>query len=156
MANMAQLVNVIAPMRVDNDTLWKQTTYFPLQLFANHCRGVALDVYSSSDSYSTRKHRQVQYLDVSSTYEPDKKQIVVNVVNRHKDEPISTDILCQTGNLARTAVIHVVNGDDLKGTNSVDKRVVGIETQNVTVTGNTLTHAFEPHSFTQIIVGVNE
>ena len=59
MANMAQLVNVIAPMRVDNDKLWKQTTYYPLYLFANNCRGKALDIYIKSPAYSTDKYKEV-------------------------------------------------------------------------------------------------
>ncbi len=155
-ANMAQLVNVIAPMRIDNDKLWKQTTYFPLQLFANNCRGMALDIYSVSDAFSTDKSKRVQYLDVSGTYEPDKEQLVLNVVNRHKDEHIPADVICQTGNLANTAMIYVVNADDIKDVNSIYEQKVGIKTDRVELSGNTFAYDFEPHSFTQLIIKLDK
>lgn len=154
MANMAQLVNVIAPMRIDDDKLWKQTIYYPLYLFANNCRGVALDVYASSEGFSTEEYDQVPYLDVSSTYEIDENKIVVNVVNRNKDKSISTDMVFQTGKLANKAMVHTVNGRDVTVYNSVDQQNVGVETKNIKVSGNLITYNFEPHSFTQIIIEV--
>ena len=51
MANMAQLVNVIAPMRTQGDKLWKQTTWYPLYLFSKNCRGVALDVLTNDNGF---------------------------------------------------------------------------------------------------------
>src|SRR5438876_11833643 len=45
MANMAQLVNVIAPIFNNEKGLFLQTIYYPLQLFANHTKGVALELF---------------------------------------------------------------------------------------------------------------
>ena len=39
MANMAQLVNVIAPIFTNESGMFKQTIYYPLQLFANNVYG---------------------------------------------------------------------------------------------------------------------
>jgi alpha-N-arabinofuranosidase len=41
-ANMAQLVNVIAPIFATEKGFFLQTIYFPLQLFANHSKGKSL------------------------------------------------------------------------------------------------------------------
>ena len=46
MANIAQLVNVIAPMMVTNDELWMQTMYYLLQLFSFNCMGQSLEIYT--------------------------------------------------------------------------------------------------------------
>jgi hypothetical protein len=43
-ANLAQLVNVIAPIFTRPDGLFLQTIYHPLRLYAEHLREVALDV----------------------------------------------------------------------------------------------------------------
>src|SRR5690606_32367724 len=42
MANMAQLVNVIAPIFTNEQGLFRQTIYFPLQLFAQNAYGTSL------------------------------------------------------------------------------------------------------------------
>ena len=41
MANMAQLVNVIAPIFADEKGVFLQTIYYPLQLFAANAKGRA-------------------------------------------------------------------------------------------------------------------
>jgi alpha-N-arabinofuranosidase len=154
MANMAQLVNVIAPMRVDNDKLWKQTTYYPLYLFANNCRGKALDIYIKSPAYSTDKYKEVPYLDVSSTYEPSRNEVVINVVNRNKDKAITADILSQTGSFDKKATANIVSGANINITNSVNEQNVDIKKEEIKTSGEKITYSFAPRSFTQIIVKV--
>ena len=154
MANMAQLVNVIAPMRVDNDKLWKQTTYYPLYLFANNCRGKALDIYIKSPAYSTDKYKEVPYLDVSSTYEPSRNEVVINVVNRNKDKAITADILSQTGSFDKKATANIVSGANTNITNSVNEQNVDIKKEEIKTSGEKITYSFAPRSFTQIIVKV--
>src|SRR5258708_3156600 len=56
MANMAQLVNVIAPMFTDEKRLFLQTTFFPLELFSRNSRGTALDLFVDSPTYKTKKY----------------------------------------------------------------------------------------------------
>ncbi len=59
MANLAQLVNVIAPMITTPDGLLLQTTFYPFELFARTCGDVALDVQWSSETFSARRsHRR--------------------------------------------------------------------------------------------------
>jgi alpha-L-arabinofuranosidase len=86
-ANMAQLVNVIAPIFTSKDALFLQTIYYPLQLFATHCRGKALDLLVESPTYNSKKFGAVPYLDVSAAYNSD-GSIVLNVTNRHRDHPL--------------------------------------------------------------------
>ena len=47
-ANMAQLVNVIAPIFTNEKGMFLQTIYYPLQLFANNTKGKALDLFVDS------------------------------------------------------------------------------------------------------------
>ena len=156
MANMAQLVNVIAPMRINNDKLWKQTTYYPLYLFANNCRGKALDIYCKSPTYSTDKYHEVPYLDVSSTYEKNRGELVINVVNRNKDNAITADIFSQNGQFKNKAFANIVTGKNITITNTVDRQNVDIKKIELKPEGDKITFSFSPSSFTQIIVTLDK
>ena len=105
MANMAQLVNVIAPIFTSETGMFKQTIFYPLQLFANNVYGTSLDVLVDCKKYNTGKfflglgetttqQKNVPYLDVSATYKDG--EVIICVVNRNKDEAITTDIISQT------------------------------------------------------------
>lgn len=152
MANMAQLVNVIAPMRVENDKLWRQTTYYPLYLFASHCTGKALDVYAKSPTFAAGKYTKVPYLDVSASYRSQEKELVINVVNRCRDKAITTEIVSQSGAFGGKAMIHVVTGKDEHTINTVDCEHVTLKTVEQKASGDKLIYSFAPQSFTQIIV----
>jgi len=160
MANMAQLVNVIAPIFTNEDDIFKQTIYYPLQRFSNNVHGTALDVVVDCDTYdtdrffiglgeSTTQQTGVPYLDVSAVYKDG--EVVINVVNRNKDQAIETDIICQTGKFAGDFEVYEVNGPDVKATNDFGIEVVKTETKPVIrAKGEKITYAFPPHSFTML------
>src|SRR5207249_6618788 len=62
MANMAQLVNVIAPIFTNDKGLYLQTIYHPLQLFPNNSQGSAPDDFVDCPTYKTTKYGAVRYL----------------------------------------------------------------------------------------------
>ena len=156
MANMAQLVNVIAPMLIKNDTLFYQTIFYPLQLFANNCTGESLDVFVDCDTFSTKDHPDVPYLDVSSAYDKANHQLVINVVNRNKDDALATDIISQYGKFSGQATVYTVNGKDIKDSNSTKEQKVKSATTQVKATGDRFTYNFPAHSFTMIRVKMEE
>src|SRR3954453_11729667 len=78
MANMAQLVNVIAPMFTNEKGMFLQTIYYPLQLFANNNKGQALDLFVDSPKYKSTRFDGVPYIDTSAAL--DNGSIVINVV----------------------------------------------------------------------------
>jgi alpha-L-arabinofuranosidase len=154
MANMAQLVNVIAPMMVTHDKLWLQTIYYPLQLFAQNCRGEALETFLQCDRYDAGEYKQVPYLDVSSVYDRERGEIILNVVNRHQDKAIETSILNQTGKLSSQATVYEINAANLTDENSVDEQKVKTTTRDITIAGDKFSYLFPAHSFTMIRVKV--
>jgi alpha-L-arabinofuranosidase len=154
MANMAQLVNVIAPMMVTNDRLWMQTIYYPLQLFAANCMGQSLESFVDCPVYDAGDYKKIPYLDVSSVYNDKTNELVINVVNRHKDQPIETTIENQNGKLASNATILEVNSADMKDENSVREQKVKTAEKKLMINGNGFTYRFPAHSFTQIKIGL--
>src|SRR3569833_344271 len=55
MANMAQLVNVIAPMFTNERGMFLQTIYHPLALFANNSKGKALELFLDTPKYKATR-----------------------------------------------------------------------------------------------------
>jgi len=149
-ANMAQLVNVIAPIRADGKGMWLQTIYHPLYLFANNCAGTSLDVFVDCETYDVGDYKSVPYLDVSAAYKADKGELVLNVVNRHKDKDIEAEVISQEGQFSGKAVVEEVNGPDIKAENSPSEQKVKVSTKEMAVSGGRLRYRFPAHSFTMI------
>jgi alpha-N-arabinofuranosidase len=160
MANMAQLVNVIGPIFTNEKGSFKQTIYYPLQLFAQHMYGTSLDVFVDCDTYDTEQffiglgeqttqQKDVPYLDVSASV--NNNELIIAVVNRHKDRAISTDILLQEGSYEGKFSVFEVNGNDVKDANDFDSQnVLTKEKNGINAKGQKLTYNFPAHSFTLI------
>jgi alpha-N-arabinofuranosidase len=158
MANMAQLVNVIAPIFTSEEGMYKQTIYYPLELFSKNMHGTSLDLFVDCDTYdterffiglgeSTTQQTGVPYLDVSATYKDG--EVVIAVVNRHKDKAITTDIICQTGTFSGAFEVFEVNGPDVKSANDFDRNEVKtVKKDPVKTGGGSFTYSFPAHSFT--------
>lgn len=149
-ANMAQLVNVIAPIRADEKGMWLQTIYHPLFLFARNCFGQSLDVFVDSEAYDAGDYKNIPYLDVSAAYNAEMKEIIINVVNRHKEKDIEAEIISQDGAFSGQASIEEVNGPEIKATNSLQEQKVKIVKKEIGVSGGRISYKFPPHSFTMI------
>jgi alpha-N-arabinofuranosidase len=156
-ANMAQLVNVIGPLFTNETDMYRQAIYFPLQLLAQNMYGISLDVYVDCDSYdtddffiglgeSTTQQSDVPYLDVPASVNGD--DIILAVVNRHRDQAISTDIILQEGSFDGSISVFEVNGPDVKSSNDFDtERVVTVEKPELKARGQQINYSFPAHSF---------
>jgi alpha-N-arabinofuranosidase len=148
MANLAQLVNVIAPMFTNPKGMFLQTTYFPLQLFSSNARGKALDLHASGPSYESKRYGATPYLDTSAAY--DNGTLVLNVVNRHRDQPVEAEFEAQDKQFAGPVDVAEVNGPDIKSENDFDKMPVKTVTKTATASGKKLVYRFPPHSYTML------
>jgi len=118
-ACLAQLVNVIAPIRTEPDTgAWRQTIFYPFALTARHARGEVLRVEPNSPTLHSETLGDVPAVDVTATRDPETGQVTVFAVNR--DEGQSADLqLRLVGEDSHEIVEHVVlGGEDLLATNS--------------------------------------
>lgn len=161
MANMAQLVNVIAPIFTSETDMFKQTIYYPLSLYANNAFGTSLDLIVDCETYDTEEfaigmqeattlQKNVPYLDVSATY--NNGEVILCVVNKHKDEAISTDIFSQEGLFDGDFEVYEVNGPDTKAVNDFGKTTVETKQKSSLKVKDAekISYSFAPHSFTMI------
>ena len=148
MANMAQLVNVIAPIFTNEKGLFLQTIFHPLQLIANNTKGMALDLFLESPKYESKRFGLVPYLDVSAGY--DAGTLVLNVVNRHRDQPIEIEFDLQEKQFTGPVEAIEVNGPDIKAENDFGVSKVGQVAQSAKAEGRKLRYRVPPHSFTML------
>jgi alpha-N-arabinofuranosidase len=105
MANLAQMVNVIAPIFTRPDGLYRQTIYHPFRLASEHTLEVALDAFVDVPTHtlderpeSTRwPHRVADLnpfplLDVAATRDAARGRLTLSVVNRSPDEAVTARI----------------------------------------------------------------
>ena len=151
MANLAQLVNVIAPMFTNPQGLYFQTIYFPIAEYAKQRGFQSLDVRVDSPQYKPDKGRELGYLDVSATYDPKTKQVFVNVLNRSEKTDITARIENVAGAPSGAVAVWELNHPDLKATHTFGKDAVvrpATRSASVKATGNSFEYTFPKHSLT--------
>jgi alpha-N-arabinofuranosidase len=151
-ANLAQLVNVIAPIFTNDQGLFLQTIYYPLQLFANNVKGNSLQLLTESPSYQSKRFDKVPYIDASGAM--DGNRLVLNVVNRHQDQAMDVVIGLEDKRFSGSASVSEVNGPDIKAMNDFGSTLVSTKTRSIDASGNTLTYSFPPHSHTMIMAAL--
>ena len=150
MANMAQLVNVIAPIFSNDKGIYLQTIYYPLQLFAANSKGRALELFVDSPKYKSARFDDVPYLDISGAY--NNGSLVLNVVNRHRDQAIEAEIQAEDKQFSGDVAVSEVNGPDIKAENDFGKNPVKTAERSVTAEPRSLRYSFPPHSYTMLKV----
>lgn len=151
MANLAQMVNVIAPIMTNREGLFLQPTYFPLVEYGKQRGFTSLDVWVSGPTFSLDKRPPLQYLDVSSTFDPKTRRVFVNVLNRSRDRGITARIESQQGRPRPDIGVWHLYHDDLKATHGFgDDRKVRPTTRSarVDVDGGAFSWIFPKHSLT--------
>ncbi len=150
MANLAQLVNVIAPIFTNEKGLFLQPIYFPLMEYAKQKGHQSLDLLVKAPTYQVANRKPIPYLDVSGTYDPKSRTVYLNVLNRSSKSDIRAGI---EGVAASGGNVEVweLNHNDFKTTHTFgDDRKVRpqIRRQPIAATGGALTYTFPKHSLT--------
>lgn len=116
LADVAQLVNVIAPIMSNENGLVLQTIYYPLQIYASHCGNVALDALVGCATFPGQP--QVPYLDVSATTDEGNRKFTLAVVNRHPSDDIAANISIQGFEPRPSADLYEINGASMDAANT--------------------------------------
>ncbi len=133
-ANLAQMVNVIAPIFTSPDGLFLQTIYHPLALLAKHTQANALQawvdgptatlppvVQSRQNQLTTDRLGTLQVLDVAATRDDARNVLVISLVNRDEGEDLDVTIELDAGTMAGAIQRFDVVGDDVHTANDFDR-----------------------------------
>ncbi|MFW6381549.1 MAG: alpha-N-arabinofuranosidase [Bacillota bacterium] len=120
-ANLAQLVNVIAPiMTEEGGQAWLQTIYYPFYHASNYGRGEVLDIIIESPVYDSKDYQGVPLLDGTAVVNEEAGELTIFAVNRSQSQSLDLKAELQ-GFVDYSVKEHIVlENDDIKATNTAD------------------------------------
>ena len=165
-ANLAQLVNVIAPIVTSPDGLFLQSIYHPLRLFADHLGATALDVFVDAETHQLTQSAEPDpwpyrvadagpfpVLDAVATYtpagSPDGGRLMLSVINRDPVNDVSAEIRIANSLRRLDATVEELNSDAVDATNSFaapDR--VSVSAGTIEKFGDGTSYTFPAHSLT--------
>ena len=155
MTNFTMMTSLISSDREKGS--FKTPLFNTFKLFSNNCLGSSIDTYVECDTFNTEKYKGIQFLDVTSTYSKESNTVYINVVNRHKDKTINTDIINSSGSFSGIAEASLLTVASLEEPFTYEKQEEYKPVKKeVKVDMNKISYSFPPHSFTQIKVKVSE
>ena len=89
-ANLAQIVNVLAPILTRGDRILLQSIYYPIALYAQRREGVALQAIIRGPGYESKNYGFVHTIDASAIL--GKGVLHVFLINRSETEPATVEI----------------------------------------------------------------
>lgn len=132
-ANLAQMVNVIAPIFTSPEGLYLQTIFHPLQLLAEHTQDNALAVWVESPTVTlphqpagsdqpsrVAKLGAFDVLDVAATRDDDRSTLVISLINRHETDAMDVAVDISGGLSAGKLDRFDVTGTDVHAANDFD------------------------------------
>jgi len=118
-ANIAQVVNVIAPILTRGDEMLIQSIFYPFEMFSRRRTGVALRAAVTGPTYTGKSNGTVHYVDTSAIW--DGRRLHVFAVNRSLTEAANVDVVLFDGELIGLENADVLTGDGPDAANSFDQ-----------------------------------
>lgn len=151
-ACLAQLINVIAPIRTEKEGVaWKQTIFYPFCQASKYGRGIALCTDLVCDVHDTTKHKNVSDIEAVSVWNEKKNELTVFAVNRNPSGSVTFSAEVKGFSELSLLEYSVMKGYDLKQTNSEKQQaVVPVEEDNYVLEKSVFTTSFSPLSWNVI------
>jgi alpha-L-arabinofuranosidase len=164
MANLAQLVNTIAPIVTTPGTAVTQPIYYPVLLHAQSALDIAADVHVAGptvsplgpDRHSRWPHRLADLgpfslVDAAATVSADRSKVALTLVNRNPDQPETAEIVLRDHAFGGAAEIRTLTAERDPGSRVLPD-VAGSHLAEGTETarGPVLAVTLPPQSFTVV------
>ena len=157
-ACLAQLVNVIAPIRtVDGGPAWRQTTFHPFADAARLARGTVLSAEPDGVTYDVPGEGRVQAMELVAVHDRATGSLAVLAVNRLA-RPLALDATLRDLGPAVVAEHRVLAGPDLQAVNTAHDpgRVMPSPGTGARVSAGHLLVELPPCSWTAIRLATGE
>jgi len=125
-ANQAQLVNVIAPIRSEEGgPAWRQTIYWPFARMAELATGQILRTAATGDRFESSAFGDAAVVDASATYDEERGRIAVFLANRGLEESAEVTVSLRgfaASQVTRAEVLTIPEGGDRFTANTEDRQ----------------------------------
>ena len=146
-ANIAQIVNVIAPILTRENDILIQSIFYPFAMFSKRRNGISLRCSVEGPVYEGTTNGLVTYIDASAILEENRLQVFLT--NRSLDESADVNIIPADRAIFSCEEAEVLTGPEPKAANTFgDSRVVmAIPFEGVHVAASQATCSLPPLSF---------
>jgi alpha-N-arabinofuranosidase len=146
-ANIAQIVNVIAPILTEGEKVLRQSIYWPIQMMSARRQGESLRVTVDGPRYEGKTHGSVAFIDAAAVL--DGRRLSVFASNRDPAAAHDLTIAVADAKVAKVISAEIVTGPDAKAHNTFDKPdVVGMhKLDGISLAGGKATLQLPPLSF---------
>jgi alpha-N-arabinofuranosidase len=117
-ANLAQIVNVIAPLMTRGDQLLIQSIFYPLEMYSRRREGLSLLPVVLGPVYEAQANGRTCYIDASSIL--DQNKLNVFLTNRNINEPAIVHINVENQDFSALDDAELLTGPDAKAVNSFE------------------------------------
>jgi alpha-N-arabinofuranosidase len=121
-ANLAQVVNVIAPILTRKDDLLLQSIYWPFAMVARRREGVSLRVAVEGPSYEAQTHGSATHVDASAVLAGDQRLILF--LTHRDDEEADVTVRVADRTIERLVESEVLTGPGPESRNDWEARDV--------------------------------
>jgi alpha-N-arabinofuranosidase len=118
-ANIAQIVNVIAPILTRGDEMLVQSIFYPFEMFSRRRDGISLQPTVQGPTYEGRINGQAHYIDSSAILND--RQLSVFATNRSLEEPATVHVRLADWAIAGLDSAEVLTGPSAKAANSFEQ-----------------------------------
>jgi len=115
-ANIAQIVNVLAPIHTRGDDMLIQSIFYPFEMFSKRRNGAALRLTVDGPSYEGATNGCVHYIDASAIL--DGNRLHVFLTNRAMDENAEVCVTIADKTVVSCESAEILTGPDAKAVNS--------------------------------------
>jgi alpha-N-arabinofuranosidase len=150
---LAQLVNVIAPIRCEpGGAAWRQTTFHPFALTSARGRGTVLHTAPRGPLYETKWMGEIPLVDLVAVQHDADDTVSVFAINRSETEPLTVDLDVRALASGVVAEHVAVFDDDPDAVNSADApdRVTPKQLDTVTADAGTASVVLPPVSWNML------
>ena len=118
-ANIAQIVNVIAPVLTRGDDCLLQSIYYPFRMFSGRRGGTALRAVVHGPRYTGATNGEAAYVDASAILDGDRLKVFAT--NRSPDEEAALTVELSDAAISALESAELLTGPDAKSANTFDK-----------------------------------
>jgi alpha-N-arabinofuranosidase len=153
MANLAQMVNVIAPIHTSPKGMYLEPNFFPLELYRAHSGDRVVHAFAEGPGYDSASAGRMPYLDICATL--GSGRLAIGVVNRHRDKALGAQFEVVGAKPARAGKVFTINGPSPDAANSFEQpNVVATAARDYADFSAQFNFEFPAHSVTMLDIGI--
>jgi len=117
-ANLAQIVNVIAPILTRGDDMLLQSIFYAFEMYSKRRTGTSLQLMVDGPGYESKSNGYVHYVDASAILNGD--ELNVFIVNRDLEKPAEVTVHLGDRDVVGLVDAEILTGKDPKMANTYD------------------------------------